>query len=50
MQQPDEQQSADIEILQKKETLYLNRILTIKLIINNIRWWNQPRNQKRIIL
>lgn len=28
MQQPDEQQSADIEILQKEETLYLNRILT----------------------
>ena len=28
MQQPDEQQSADIEILRKEETLYLNRILT----------------------
>lgn len=25
MQQPDEQQSADIEILQKEETLYLKQ-------------------------
>ena len=32
MQQPKEQQYADKEILQKEETLYLNRILTIKLI------------------